>query len=152
MTRLLFTALAVAGLAACASNSPPMPTNAAVEDFISAGELEGVDKIRRRDSDTWKAINERYIIYKARRDSYLIEFRRDCPTIVDGLACRQNPGTLRNPGTVGGCMDVRIDTRNLRSRVDTIRGCIISDMYPVTPGQVIELKNLGYAEIPGPPS
>ncbi len=152
MTRTLLLAIAASALAACASNNPPMPTNAAVEDFISAGELESVEKIRRRDSDSWKAINERYILYKARRDNYLIAFRRDCPTIVDGLACRQIPGTIRNPADVQGCMDVRIDTRNLRARVDTIRSCIISDIYPVTPGQVIELKNLGYAEIPGPPS
>ncbi len=152
MHKPLLSIVAAVLLAACSSTSPPMPNNTAVEDFISAAELEDTRSLRRRSADKWTAINERYIIYTARRDQYLVAFQRDCPALVEGLQCRDMSGVIRSPVDMQGCMDIRTGTNDLRAGFDTIRGCVISEIYPVNEGQVIELKNLGLSEIPGPPS
>ncbi len=142
-----------AALVGCASMAAtPLPSNTAVEDFIAAADLEDAGKLRRRSADRWSAVNEKYIIYTSRRDHYLIAFQRNGPALVEGLDCRELRGEIRNPADMLGCMDVRIGTSNLRAGIDTIRSCVISEIYPVTNGQVIELKNLGLSEVPGPPS
>ena len=38
-----------------------------------------------------------------------------------------------------------MDQGTLRARIDTIRGCMISHIYPITADQRIELKSLGDA-------
>ncbi len=152
MHRVITAIVSATLLGACASSPRPMPNNVAVEDFIAAADLEDVGKLRQRSADRWTALNEKYIIYTTRRDAYLIEFQRDCPALVEGLTCRELRGEIRNPSDMLGCMDVRTGTSQLRTGIDTIRSCVISEIYPVTPDQVIELRNLGASEIPGPPS
>ncbi|MEM9333272.1 MAG: DUF6491 family protein [Pseudomonadota bacterium] len=145
MQKLLLPFIAAALLTACSSTSPPMPSNAAVEDFIAAADLDETRSLRRRSADSWEAINEKYVLYTARREHYLLAFKRECPALVEGLNCRGMSGTVR------GCVDIRTGTNDLRAGFDTLRGCVISEMYPVNEGQAIELKNLGLSEIPGPP-
>lgn len=104
----------------------------AIRDFIAVRGLEKLDKIRRTDRDGWKTLTDNYIIYRARRDRYLIEFARRCPELTDN--------TEITP-------DLRSDTNSLRSRFDTLRGCRIHQIYALAEGEVIELQEIG--EVPG---
>ncbi len=124
--RTMFAALLVA---ACSTPRPPVP-NPAVEDFIIANQLTTLDRVRTRDQDGWVALNNRYVLYKSRRESYLLEFRRECKA-------------LRN--TYDKMPDLRMDQRSLRARIDTLRGCVISHIYPISLDQRAELKSLGDA-------
>ncbi len=126
---LLSAAVLAVFLSACASTERIIP-KAAVEDFVIANELESLEKIRTRDRDSWVVLNERYIVYKARRAHYLVEFRRECRALLDSYA--------RVP-------DRRLDQRNLNARLDTIRGCPISHIYAITDEQSTELRSLGDA-------
>lgn len=121
--------MAVALVAGCSTPRQPVP-NPAVEDFIIANQLESVDRIRTRDRDRWVAMNNRFVLYTSRRGAYLFEFRRECKALTN---------------TYDKAPDLRLDQGTLRARVDTLRGCIISHIYPITSDQRIELKNLGDA-------
>lgn len=125
----LVTLLLASGLSAC-TTTEQLSTTPAVEDFVIANELESLDKVRTRDRDSWVALNERYLIYKTRRGHYLFEFRRECKALLESYV--QVP-------------DLRVDHRNLRARVDTIRGCPISHIYAISREQSTELRNLGDA-------
>ncbi|MEM1175549.1 MAG: DUF6491 family protein [Pseudomonadota bacterium] len=151
MKKLLLPIISAALMTACSSTSPPMPSNTAVEDFIAAADLDETRSLRRRSADRWEAINEKYVLYTARREHYLLAFKRECPALVEGLKCRDLDGAIRSTADMLGCMDIRTGTNDLRAGFDTLRGCVISEMYPVNEGQAIELKNLGLSEIPGPP-
>ena len=129
MNRTLWITAATLLLAACAAKPPPVQ-NEAVEDFIIANELESLDRVRTRDQDGWVAMNNRFVIYNSRRQSYLLEFRRECKALTN---------------TYDKAPDLRLDQRTLRARVDTLRGCMISHIYPITRDQRTELKRLGDA-------
>lgn len=108
------------------------PENQAVEDYIATAELMAIGRIRKYDRDTWVYVNDRYVIYRGRPDDYLMEFRHEC-------------GDLRDNSWIPA--DLRYDHRNLRARVDTLRGCIVEKIYPITTAQRNELRTLG--ETPG---
>lgn len=128
-TRGLSITVAAALLVACSTPQKPVP-NPAVEDYIIANQLKSVDRIRTRDRDYWRALNNRFILYISRRQSYLFEFRRECKALTN---------------IYDKAPDLRMDQGTLRARVDTLRGCMISHIYPITADQRIELKNLGDA-------
>lgn len=121
--------IASALLVGCSTPKRPVP-NPAVEDFIIANQLESLDRIRTRDRDSWIALNNRFVLYKSRRQSYLFEFRRECKALTN---------------IYDKAPDLRMDQGTLRARVDTIRGCMISHIYPITTDQRLELKTLGDA-------
>ena len=129
MTSRLWIIIVVLSFAACSANRQPID-NAAVEDFVIANELVPLDRIRTRDQDGWVALNNRYVLYKTRRSSYLLEFRRECRALTDNYDTAP---------------DLRLDQRTLRARVDTLRGCMISHIYEITKDQRTELKSLGDA-------
>ncbi|MEM8685644.1 MAG: hypothetical protein AAGF72_19695, partial [Pseudomonadota bacterium] len=60
-----------------------------------------------------------------------------CPALVEGLKCRDLDGAIRSTADMLGCMDIRTGTNDLRAGFDTLRGCVISEMYPVNEGQAI---------------
>lgn len=125
------TALMIGALLFAACSTPRMLVSSpAVEDFIIANQLEAKDRVRTRDQDGWVALNNRFVIYRSRRDSYLLEFRRECKALTN---------------TYDKAPDLRLDQDSLRARVDTLRGCVISHIYPITTEQRGELKNLGDA-------
>jgi len=130
MTRMMLLLMA-ALLAACASQPGPGPEREAVQDFVAVRNLEELDQIRTNTSDGWHEVNEYYLIYEARRAEYLVEFARAC-------------WELRDQRIVP---DRRRDSRTIRSRFDTIRGCRIDKIYSLTEAESIELKELG--EAPG---
>jgi hypothetical protein len=124
---------AVALLSACASQerATTQDTEQAVRDFIDVRELAETDDMRTSNRDRWDAIDQNFIIYEANKETYLIEFVRRCheldelPVVPDS----------RHSGNL------------VRARFDTLRGCRIAKMFPLTEGEVAELKAIG--ESPG---
>ena len=110
---------------ACATTD--RPNDQAVRDFIVVGELEEQDSIRTRDQDSWQLINDRFLIYEARRQDYLVEFRRPCYDLREG---RVVP-------------DRRWAGNEIRARFDTLNGCLMYKIYQLGEGQALELKELG---------
>lgn len=132
MKRLLILA-GIVTLGACASADPEVIEkdpeelkNEAIEDFIKVTELESADRIRISGQLQHDVITEDYIFVRDNRNTWLVAFARRCYDIE---------GPHVQP-------DVRHDTRSLRSRFDTIRGCRIQDIYPVTDGMVEEIEGL----------
>ena len=112
--------------AACAST--PNIDKEAVEDFILAANPEKVESIRTDSYDSFKHLNEWYVVYKARRGSYLLEFARRC------FELNTNRITA----------DKRWD-ENMRAGQDTLRGCRIEEIYAISEEQAEELKSLSDA-------
>ena len=104
----------------------------AVRDFIEVRELEELDVLRSGNHDGWTQIDETFILYRGRKDTYLVEFGRRCWEL--------NDHTRITP-------DQRWDGNVIRARFDTIRGCRIARIYAVTEAEVAELENIG--EAPG---
>jgi hypothetical protein len=123
-------------LAACSSTSDEVSVKRqsvtvetqTVQDYVEVGELEDVQYIRVYAQDSWSRLTDYFVIYEARNDSYLIEFRRRCRELQD------------NSAIVG---DRRYDKNRLRVNEDTLRGCRIGKVYPLTDAQALELRNLG---------
>jgi len=137
MKQLLLVSL-VAALCACAAQDGSQREttekikNQAIIDFINVRELTEVDKIRSTERDGWDSLTMTYIIYKARRDRYLVEFARPCYELRDN--------TEVTP-------DLRANANVIRAKFDTLRGCRIARLYTLNKDEADELKNLG--EAPG---
>lgn len=131
----------LAVLAGCASNRAEPPADVlAIQDYIAVAELPEVDKMRTsRDAGIEKLDNRRYIFLKARRNTYLVEFSRDCWALQDDVRLATDPMTW----------DQRHDANYLRPGMDTIRGCRIGRAYEVNEGQIEEIRNLGEAPTGG---
>ncbi len=104
----------------------------AVRDFIALRGLEESDEIRSANPGSWTNIDYRFIVYKARKDQYLVEFVRRCYELDDDS--RIVP-------------DKRWQLNVIRARVETFRGCRIKAIYPLTEAEATELESLG--EAPG---
>ena len=116
--------------AACSSTPEaevPVDTQT-VRDYVEVGEVGDVQHIRVYKNDSWSRLTDYFVIYKARNDNYLIEFRRRCRELQD------------NTTIVG---DRRYDHNRLRVNEDTLRGCRIGKIYPLTEAQAAELQHLG---------
>ena len=129
--------VAIAALAACASGPEEIPPDVlAIQDYIAVAELAEVDKMRTsRDAGIEKLDNRRYVFLKAPRQTYLVEFGRDCWALNDDVRLTTDPMTW----------DRRNDANYLRPRMDTIRGCRIGRAFEVNEDQVEEIRNLGDA-------
>ena len=88
--------------------------------------------MRTGSSDGWTQIDDTFILYTARRDTYLVEFGRPCWELRDNT--RITP-------------DKRWDANSIRARFDTIRGCRIHSIFALDEAEVAELENIG--EAPG---
>ena len=75
-------------------------------------------------------VSDYHILYKARTSEYLIEFKRICREFRENRAVAP---------------DRRYDYNRLRANEDTVRGCRIGKIYPLTQAQAEELRNLGHA-------
>jgi len=124
-------------LAACASQEEQaeestQDVSQAVRDFIELRELEELDALRSGSNDGWQQLDDRFIVYNGRRETYLVEFTRRCHELSDNT--RIVP-------------DKRWDSNTVRARFDTIRGCRIAKIYALDEAEVAELENIG--EAPG---
>lgn len=108
------------------------PVSEAVRDFIEVRQLEEADSIATGSNDGWTMLNDRFILYHGRRDTYLVEFARRCYELTDNT--RITP-------------DRRWDNNYIRAKFDTIRGCRIAKMYELSEAEQAELENIG--EAPG---
>ena len=134
------TAAAIAAgvfLAACASQDeqPEASTqdvNQAVRDFIDLRELDELDALKSGTNDSWQQLDERFIIYSGRRETYLVEFTRRCHELNDNTRI---------------IADRRWDANTVSAKFDTLRGCRIAKIYRLTEAEVAELENIG--EAPG---
>ena len=133
--------ITLAALSACASTPEEPPADVlAIQDYIAVAELTEVDKMENsRDAGMEKLGNKRYILLKARRQTYLVEFGRDCWQLYDNTRLATDPLSW----------DQRNDANYLRPRMDTIRGCRIGRAFEVNEGQIEEIRNLGDAPTGG---
>ncbi len=104
----------------------------AVRDLIEVRGLQEVDRMPSSTRDGWTSIESRFLIYKGRRESFLVEFNRRCYELDDETRI---------------VADERWDSNNIRARFDTIRGCRIHKLYALSAEDVAELQNIG--ESPG---
>ena len=128
--RLALALVALAALSACTSTPSKTVDSQAVRDYVEVGELEGVEHIRTYHSDSMEDLSDYFILYEARTKEYLVEFKRICREVQDNRTVAP---------------DRRYDYNRLRINEDTIRGCRIGKIYPLTRAQAEELRNLGHA-------
>jgi len=124
-------------LAACASQDEQaeestQDVSQAVRDFIELRELEELDRLKSGTNDGWQQLDDRFILYSGRRETYLVEFRRRCHEL--------NDNTRIVP-------DKRWDSNTVSAKFDTIRGCRIDKIYRLDEAEAAELENIG--EAPG---
>ena len=130
--------LMVAALGACATKDTSQKEiiektqNQAVIDFIEVRGLQEVDKMRSTERDGWDVITITYIVYKSRRDYYLVEFARPCYELRDNREVTP---------------DIRANANYIRAKFDTLRGCRIARIYELSPDEANEIENIG--EAPG---
>jgi hypothetical protein len=114
-------------VAACAG-TPETPADVqAVRDYVEVAELEQADRIRTHGSDEWSPATHYFALYKSRDGWYLLEFTRNCRELTDNT--RVTP-------------DRRYDHNVIRRGIDTLRGCRIDKMYPLSEAQAQEIGAL----------
>ncbi len=97
--------------------------------------LPEVDRIRTYNNLGYEELgNDRFLLLKARSDTYLIEFVRDCWELRDNQ--RITPDIRRDPGYI-------------RPGMDTLRGCLIGKAWELNDGQIEEIRNIGEAPTGG---
>jgi hypothetical protein len=131
--RLTICLASVAILTGCASSGDTITkdTEQAVRDFIVVRDLETTEKIRTANDDQWQDIDQNFVLYLKRKEAYLLEFSRRCHELNEYPVVP----------------DVRDSSNTIRARFDTLRGCRIAKMYPLTEAEVAELREIG--ESPG---
>jgi len=124
---------AAALLTACASQEDPLTydTEQAVRDFIQVRQLEQTDKVRTSKDDQWQDIDQNFVLYLKRREAFLFEFTRRCHELAEYPVVP----------------DRRDSSNTIRAKFDTLRGCRIASIYPLTEDEVAELRDIG--ESPG---
>ena len=125
--RIAAMAAALALVAGCAG-TPEIPEETqAVHDYVEVGELGQTDRIRTHGSDASKPLTLHFALYSGRDGRFLLEFTRLCRAMYDH--------TLITP-------DRRYDHNVMRRGLDTLRGCRIDRMYPLTEAQAEEVEAL----------
>ena len=124
--------LLLISLFACASQDgrPADEAEQAIRDFIAVRNLEELDRMRSGDSDGWEKIADKFIIFRTRRDQYLVEFNRRCHELDDYSRI---------------VADRRRDSGYIYARFETLRGCQIARIYGLTEAEEAELEQLGDA-------
>jgi len=114
-------------VAACAGTPETPPDTEAVRDYVEVGELAEVDQVRTHFNDGWRPVTRHFVVYEGRDGPFLLEFTRVCREMYDN--------TTITP-------DRRYDHNVMRRGIDTLRGCRIDKMYPLTDAQVLEIEAL----------
>ncbi len=114
-------------VAACAGTPEIPAATQAVRDYIEVGELGQVDRIRTHGRDEWAPVTNYFAMYKGHDGRFLLEFRRVCREMFDNTRVTA---------------DRRYDHNVMRRGIDTLRGCRIDRMYPLTDAQAEEIKAL----------
>ena len=125
--------IAATAMAACASEpTEPVPVvldqDQVVLDLIEVRGLEEVNRMRGAERKSWEKVAPSYIVFKARRDDYLVEFIRPCMEIWNNTFFSADDTLLHNV---------------LRARYDTIRGCRIGRIFTLTEDDHAAVELLG---------
>ena len=124
----IFSLVALLLLVGACAGTPEIPADTqAVRDYIEVGELEQVDRIRTHGSDKWVPVTKHFAMYTGRDGRFLLEFTRMCREVFDNMSIKA---------------DRRYDHNVMRRGIDTLRGCRIDRMYPLTEAQAEEIKAL----------
>ncbi len=125
--------LATMLLTACAAQerATTQDIEQAVRDFIEVQELAETDRIRTASKDHWDEIDQNFLLYETSKETYLIEFIRRCYELDEYPIVP----------------DVRKSGRDIYAGFDTLRGCRIAKIFPLTEGEAAELASIG--ESPG---
>lgn len=131
--RNLVIAISASAIWACASDpTEPVPVildqDQVVLDFIEVRGLEEVSRMRNTERRSFEKFTPSYIIFKARRDEFLVEFDRPCYEIWDNAFFSADDTLLHN---------------TLRAKFDRIRGCRINRIFALTDDDLHDLKQLG---------
>jgi hypothetical protein len=120
-------------LSACAAQDRAVTqdTKQAVIDFIEVRELAETDKIRISSRDKWDKIDQNFLLYEAKKEVFLIEFARRCHELDEYPVIP----------------DERKTGSSMHAGFDTLRGCRIAKIFPLSEGEIAELKAIG--ESPG---
>ena len=125
--RAIIVAVLPTLLVACAGTSEVPADTQAIRDYVEVGELAESDQVRTYGSDRWTPLTEHFVLYSGRSGQVLLEFSRACHEMFDN--------TKITP-------DRRYDHNVMRRRFDTLRGCRIDGMYPLTDAQAEEIRAL----------
>ena len=125
--RTIILAAMLSMLTACAGTSEVPADTQAVRDYVAVGELAEVDRVRTHGSDRWTPLTNTFVLYSGRDGAVLLEFSRECREMFDIATITP---------------DRRYDYNFMRRGTDTLRGCRIDRMYPLTDAQAEEIKTL----------
>jgi hypothetical protein len=118
-------------LVACAGTPEIPPDTEAIRDYVEVGELQEVDELRTTlGRDEWKPLTRRFVIYTGRDGRFLLEFGYPCREMFDNTTITA---------------DRRHDRQFMRRGIDTLRGCRIDKIYPLTEAQAQEIEALAKA-------
>jgi hypothetical protein len=120
-------AVSLALAAACAGTPEMPPETQAIRDYIEVGELREVDRVRTHGSDKWAPATLYFAVYSGRDGRFLLAFARMCREMVDNTSITA---------------DRRYDHNVMRQGIDTLRGCRIDKIYPLTDAQAQEIEAL----------
>ena len=124
---------AIALLSACAAQEPTVTQDPrqAVQDFIEVQELAETESIQTSSRDQWDKIDQNFVLYEANKKVFLIEFARRCRELDEYPVVA----------------DIRKGGRAMHAGFDTLRGCRIARIFPLTEEDAAELRAIG--ESPG---
>ena len=94
--------------------------------------LQEVASFRISEQLNYRVVNAFFVTVDTRRGDYLLEFNTSCRAL-----------TRRD--FTPEMVDIRRDPNRIRARFDTIRGCMIGKIYPISNEQREELRELGDA-------
>jgi hypothetical protein len=115
-------------LAACAAVPETPPDTQAIRDYVEVTELRQVDQLRTSlGRDEWEPMTRRFVIYTGRDGHFLLEFSNPCREMFDNSTITA---------------DRRYDRYVMRQGIDTLRGCRIDKIYPLTEAQAQEIEAL----------
>ena len=126
-TRMAGLAVSLTLASACAGTPEIPPETQAIRDYIEVGELQEADRIRTHRSDKWAPATLYFAVYRGRDGRFLLAFTRLCREMVDNTSITP---------------DRRYDHNMMRQGIDTLRGCRIDKIYPLTDAQAQEIEAL----------
>lgn len=106
---------------ACATGveQEPRPVDASIEEvqvYIDSVKPEIVAVAGYKDPFGYTYINDKFVLLNGRGGAYLIKFRRLCNDLLSG-------------GMHLDMVDYRERRGQLRAKIDTVRGCLIEEIY-----------------------
>jgi len=113
-----------------AAEQSTQDTAQAVRDYIDVRQLEEVDRLSTSQRDRWEPLDQHFLLYEGRRETYLVEFSRRCWELDDYSRI---------------VADERRGDSYIYARFDTIRGCRINRIFALTEHEIAELESIGEA-------